>query len=142
MVNGTFAYQKTGGVNITRQKWHLPSLQIYSSVLTILQHIYSAGQICENPIFRPVHKHYVIIACCEDIYGPYCIQKINNDHFLPLSAIIIFKMKNSLFSVSGINKRDLNFLHLQIVFTCLTPEKPRDIAFISSIRLGVQRWRV
>ena len=142
MVNGTFAYQKTGGVNIASQKWHLPSLQIYSSVLTILQHIYRAGQICENPIFRPVHKHYVIIACCEDIYGPYCIQKINNDHFLPLSAIVIFKMKNSLFSVSGINKRDLNFLHLQIVFTCLTPEKPRDIAFISSIRLGVQRWRV
>ena len=91
--------KKTGGVNITRQKWYLPSLQIYSSVLTILQHIYRAGQICENPIFRPVQKHYVIIACCEDIYGPYCIQKINNDHFLPLSAIIIFKMKNSLFSV-------------------------------------------
>ena len=66
--------------------------------LGILQHIYRV-QICENPIFRPVHKHYVIIACCEDIYSHHCIQKSNNDHFLLLSAIITFKMKSSLFSV-------------------------------------------
>ena len=25
----------------------------------------------------------VIIACCEDISGHYCIQKTNNDHFHP-----------------------------------------------------------
>ena len=37
---------------------------------------------------------------------------------------------------------DLNILHLQIIFTCLSPEKPRDIAYISSILMGVQRWRV
>ena len=97
MVNAIFAYQKTGGVNITMQNGHLPPLQIYSWVLTILQHIYR-GQICENPIFRPVHKRYVIIAC-EDIYGHHCIQKSNNDHLLLLSAIITFKMKSSLFSV-------------------------------------------
>ena len=90
---------KDRGCNsITKQNGHLPSLHIYPSVLTILQHIYW-GQICENPIFRPVHKRYVIIACCEDIYGHYCIQKSNNDHFLLLSAIITFKMKCSLFSV-------------------------------------------
>ena len=96
MVNAIFAYQKTGGVNITMQNGHLPPLQIYSWVLTILQHIYR-GQICENPIFRPVHKRYVI--ACEDIYGHHCIQKSNNDHLLLLSAIITFKMKSSLFSV-------------------------------------------
>ena len=97
MVNAIFAYQKTGGVNITMQNGHLPPLQIYSWVLTILQHIYR-GQICENPIFRPVHKRYVIITC-EDIYGHHCIQKSNNDHLLLLSAIISFEMKSSLFSV-------------------------------------------
>ena len=74
MVNAIFAYRKTGGVNITKKNGHLPSLQIYCSVLTILQHIYR-GQICKNPIFRPVHKYYVIIACCKDIYGHHCIQK-------------------------------------------------------------------
>ena len=97
MVNAIFAYQKTGGVNITMQNGHLPPLQIYSWVLTILQHIYR-GQIYENPIFRPVHKRYVIIAC-EDIYRHHCIQKSNNDHLLLLSAIITFEMKSSLFSV-------------------------------------------
>ena len=50
MVNAIFAYQKTGGVNITMQNGHLPPLQIYSWVLTILQHIYR-GQICENQFF-------------------------------------------------------------------------------------------
>ena len=98
IVNAIFAYGKTGGLNITKKNGHLPSLQIYFSVLTILQHIYR-GQICENPIFRPAHKHYVIIACCEDIYSHHCIQKSNNDHFLLLSAIITFKMKSSLFLV-------------------------------------------
>ena len=28
-------------------------------------------------------KIYVIIACCEDIYGRFCIKKRNNDHFHP-----------------------------------------------------------
>ena len=28
-------------------------------------------------------KIYVIIACCEDIYGRFCIKKSNNDHFHP-----------------------------------------------------------
>ena len=28
-------------------------------------------------------KINIIIACCEDIYGHYCIQKSNNDHFHP-----------------------------------------------------------
>ena len=60
MVNAIFAYRKTGGVIITKKNGHLPSLQIYCSVLTILQHIFR-GQICENPIFRPVHKHLFLI---------------------------------------------------------------------------------
>ena len=38
-------------------------------------------------------KFYVIIACCEDIYG-YCIQRSNNDHFHPL-----LEVKSCLFSV-------------------------------------------
>ena len=29
-------------------------------------------------------KINVIIACCEDVYGRYCIQKSENDHFHPL----------------------------------------------------------
>ena len=28
-------------------------------------------------------KFYLNIVCCEDIYGRYCVQKGNNDHFHP-----------------------------------------------------------
>ena len=43
---------------------------------------------------------------------------------------------------SRLNMFDLNIVHLQIIFACLPPVKPRDIAFISSIIMGVQRWRI
>ena len=26
---------------------------------------------------------FVVIVCCEDIYGRFCIQKSNNDHLYP-----------------------------------------------------------
>ena len=39
------------------------------------------------------------IACCEDMYGRYCILKRNNDHLDSLFAIIVFKGKGSSFSV-------------------------------------------
>ena len=44
-------------------------------------------------------KFHVIIACCEDIYGRYCIEKKNNDHFHPLFAIVVFITESSSFSV-------------------------------------------
>ena len=64
---------------------------------------------------------------------------ITSSYYLLLSPL---RWKALYFRLSRINILDLNVLHLQIVFTCLPPVKPRDIAFISSIRLGVQRWRV
>ena len=42
---------------------------------------------------------YAIFDCCEDIYGHYCIQKRNNDHFLSLFTIILLKVKRSSFPV-------------------------------------------
>ena len=36
-------------------------------------------QIPHSRFFSTFDKFYVIIACCEDIYGSYCIQKNNNN---------------------------------------------------------------
>ena len=64
---------------------------------------------------------------------------ITSSYYLLSSPL---RWKALYFRLSRINILDLNILHLQIVFTCLPPVKPRDIAFISSILMGVQRWRV
>ena len=57
-------------------------------------------------------KINVIIACCEDIYGGYCIQKkkkiITSIHNLPLPPLI---QKVVHFLLSRINKLDLDFLY-------------------------------
>ena len=39
-------------------------------------------------------KFYVAIACSKDIYGRYCIQKSNNDHFHSQFTIIVLKIKS------------------------------------------------
>ena len=44
-------------------------------------------------------KFYVIIACCEDMSGRYCIQNCTNDHFHLKFAIIVFKIKSPSISV-------------------------------------------
>ena len=44
-------------------------------------------------------KIYVITVCHEDIYGRYCTQKSNNDHFHSCFDIIIFKIKRVSFPV-------------------------------------------
>ena len=44
-------------------------------------------------------KIYVITVFLEDIYGRYCIQKRNNDHFHAYFGIVVFKMKRSAFPV-------------------------------------------
>ena len=54
-------------------------------------------------------KIYVITVCHEDIYGRYCIQKSNNDHF-HLYFDIIVKMKGSSFPVVY-NILDRDFFH-------------------------------
>ena len=72
-------------------------------------------------------KMYVITVCHEDIYGRYCIQKSNNDHFHPYFDIIVFNMKRSSFPVVWNKQSRSRFLPLAIFFTCLPPEKPRDI---------------
>ena len=64
---------------------------------------------------------------------------ITSSYYLLLSPL---RWKALYFRLSRINILDLNILHLQIIFTCLPPVKPRDIASISSILMGVQRWRV
>ena len=56
-------------------------------------------------------KIRVIIACCEDIYGCHCIKKSNNDHFQPLFAIIVFKIKDCHFLLSEINKHNRGSLY-------------------------------
>ena len=84
---------------------------------------------------------YVSTVCHEDIYGRYCIQKSNNDHFHPYSDIIVFKMKRSSFPVVQNKQTQPRFLPLAILFTCLPPEKPRDIVFIPSVPERVQRRR-
>ena len=55
-------------------------------------------------------KIRVIIACCDDIYDCHCIKKSSNDHFHPLFAIIVFKIKNCHFLLSEINKHNRGFL--------------------------------
>ena len=84
---------------------------------------------------------YVITICHEDIYGRYYIQKSNNDHFHPYFDIIVFKMKRSSFPVVQNKQTQSRFLPLAILFTCLPPEKPRDIVFIPSVPKRVQRRR-
>ena len=84
---------------------------------------------------------YVITIWHEDIYGRYYIQKSNNDHFHPYFDIIVFKMKRSSFPVVQNKQTQSRFLPLAILFTCLPPEKPRDIVFIPSVPERVQRRR-
>ena len=52
-----------------------------------------------KPYISSFSKIYVITVCHVDIYGRYCIQKSNNDHFHPYFDIIVFKMKRSSFPV-------------------------------------------
>ena len=67
------------------------------------------------------------------------VTMITSSYYLLLSPL---RWKALYFRLSRINILDLKILHLQIVFTCLPPVKPRNIAFISSILMGVQRWQV
>ena len=76
------------------------------------------------------------------IYGCYCIQKSNYDHFDPYFDIIVFKMKRSLFPVVLNKQTQPRFLLPAIFFTCLPPEKPHDLALIPSVLECVQRWQV
>ena len=140
MVNAIFAYQKTGGVNITMQNGHLPPLQIYSWVLTILQHIYR-GQICENQFFVQCTSvtSLLLVRTSTVTTVSKKVTMITSSYYLLLWPL---RWKALYFRLSRINILDLNILHLQIIFTCLPPVKPRDIAFISSILMGVQRWWV
>ena len=46
-----------------------------------------------------VSTSFYAIFDSEDIYGHYCIQKRNNDHFLSLFTIILLKVKRSSFPV-------------------------------------------
>ena len=69
-----------------------------------------------------------IIACCEDFYGRYCVQKSENGHFHPLFANIVFNIKSYPFSVVKNKQTRPRFLVLEIFITCLPPEKPRDIS--------------
>ena len=137
MVNAIFAYQKTGGVNITMQNGHLPPLQIYSWVLTILQHIYR-GQICENQFFVQCTSvtSLLLVRTSTVTTVSKKVTMITSSYYLLLWPL---RWKALYFRLSRINILDLNILHLQIIFTCLPPVKPRDIAFISSILMGVQK---
>ena len=67
------------------------------------------------------------------------VTMITSSYYLLLSPL---RWKALYFWLSRIIIRDLNILHLQIIFACLPPVKPRDIASISSILMGVQRWQV
>ena len=59
-------------------------------------------------------KIYVITVCHEGIYGRYCIQKSNNDHFHPYFDVIVFKMKRSSFLVVYNKQTQPRFLPLAI----------------------------
>ena len=57
-------------------------------------------------------KFFVVIVCCEDIYGRFWIQKSNNDHLYLWVAIIVCKIKSYYFLLSAINKLDRDFLNI------------------------------
>ena len=49
MVNATFAYQKTGGVNILVNDLHLPCLpHVYSSVFICLRRYLQGANLCKS----------------------------------------------------------------------------------------------
>ena len=60
-------------------------------------------------------------------------------HNLTISSL---KWKSSSFPVVYNKLTQPRFLPLAIFFSCLLPEKPRDIAFIPSVLERVPRWRV
>ena len=68
----------------------------------------------------------VIIACCEDIYGRYCIKKSINDYFHPQFAIMVFNIKSCPFSVVKNGQTRLQFLVFE-KFTkgLIHPRRPR-----------------
>ena len=55
------------------------------------------------------------------IYGRYCIQKSDHDHFHPYFDIIVFKMKRSLFPVVLNKQTQPQFLLLAIFFSLVSP---------------------
>ena len=74
-------------------------------------------------------KFYVIISSYEDIYGRYCFQWCNNDHFHPQLSFIVCKTKSTSFPVASNKQTRPRFLELTNFITCLPPDKARDIAF-------------
>ena len=86
-------------------------------------------------------KINVITACCENIYGRYCIQKSKNDQLHPQFAIIVFIIKSCSFSVVKNKQTRLRYLVLEKFITCLPPEKPRDYHFYPISPKRVQKWR-
>ena len=62
-------------------------------------------------------KFHVIIACCEENYRRYCLQKvkmITSTHNLPLSSFIVISSVLH-FLLARINKLNRDFLNWQIV---------------------------
>ena len=62
-------------------------------------------------------QFHVIIACCEDNYRRYCLQKvkmITSTHNLPLSSFIVISSVLH-FLLARINKLSRNFLNWEIV---------------------------
>ena len=84
-----------------------------------------------------VSRFYVFIAFCKDIQGPYCIRKkgtvITSTHSLPSLSL-----NKTFFVFCCIESGARDFLY----FFFLPPENPRDIAFIPSLLMRLQKWRV
>ena len=60
-------------------------------------------------------KFYIIIECYEDIDGLHaCFQNDSNDYFHLFLAIIVFKIKYSLFPAVWNKQIDYHFLNWQI----------------------------
>ena len=145
MVNAIFTYRKTGGVNITKKYGHLPSLQIYCSVLvsvSVFCNICTGCKFVKIQFFVQCTSITSLLLAVRTSTVTTVSKKvtmITSSYYLLSSPL---RWKALYFRLSRINILDLNILHLQIIFACLPPVKPRDIAFISSILMGVQRWRV
>ena len=110
MIGGIKAMSR--GISLGKQVIKFANTSICCRVYLFYQNETTISQSCKTYI-STFGKIYVITVCHEDIYGRFCIQKNNNDHFHPSVDIIVFKMKRSSFPVVQYrtNKLNRDFFH-------------------------------
>ena len=121
-------------VSVVYSSWWAMSRGISGGKLEIkFSNVGNRGRPCFNShakcaVWVSTKLTSLLLQCCDNFYGRYCIQKSKNGHFHPQFANIVFHIKSYSFSVVKNKQTRPRFLVLGNFITCWLPEKPRDIS--------------